>query len=161
MIIRKSKKNDKNIINELFMTCYGYDWNFISPLTDLEDRYYLLFNDDKTLIAMTGLCYSDEYEALEIDWTCTHPDYRHKGYMQMLFREMLKNIKENVYCSCWRLSTKEVPNLNTLMVLFGFEKVIDHRHHWQAPYNCHCSETCKFGRGENCDCYEDLYLRRT
>lgn len=36
MVIRKSKKNDKNIINELFLSCYGYNWNFISPLTDLE-----------------------------------------------------------------------------------------------------------------------------
>lgn len=156
--IRKSKQSDKGAISELFLLCYGYDWEFMSPLTYLDDRYYLLF-DDGILVAMTGLSYSDEYEALEVDWTCTHPDYRHKWYMQMLFSRMLASINEDVYCSCWRLSTKKVPNLDSLMIMFGFEKVMDCRHHWQAPYNCHCSNTCKFSRGLECDCYEDLYLR--
>lgn len=161
MFIRKSKAFDKLIVNELFLACYGYGWDFILPLTDLEDRYYLLFDEYGTLVAMTGLCYSDEYEALEVDWTCTHPNYRHRGYMQMLFQEMLKDVNEDVYCSCWRLSTKTTPNLYSIMYMFGFQKVVDHRHHWQTPYNCHCSETCKFGRGQGCDCYEDLYLRKS
>lgn len=159
MLIRKSKESDKEIIEELFSACYGYSWDSMSPVTDLDGRYYLLFKDD-TLVAMTGLCYSDEYEALEVDWTCTHPDYRHKGYMQLLFTEMLGNINEDVYCSCWRLSTKETPNLNSIMTIFNFTKVVEHRHHWQTPYNCHCSEKCKFSRGNDCDCYEDLYLRK-
>lgn len=158
-MIRKSRESDRDIVSNLFLLCYGYSWDFISPLTDLEDRYYLLFEKD-VLVAMTGLCYSDEYEALEIDWTCTHPKYRHKGYMQLLFKEMLNSVDEDVYCSCWRLSTKRVPNLNFLMSMFKFEKVIEHRHHWQTPYNCHCSDKCKFSRGINCDCYEDLYLRK-
>lgn len=34
---------------------------------------------------MTGLTSNSEYGHLEIDWTCTHPQYRHKGYMQALF----------------------------------------------------------------------------
>ena len=62
---------------------------------NLEDRYYLYFEDD-TLVAMSGLTSNSEYEHLEIDWTYTHPEHRHKGYMQELFAEMLNDVHKSV-----------------------------------------------------------------
>lgn len=55
---------------------------------------------------MTGLTSNSEYGHLEIDWTCAHPQYRHKGYMQALFVEMLKDAHDDIYCSCWCLPKK-------------------------------------------------------
>lgn len=156
--IRKSTEQDKEAINNLFMTCYGYDWNLISPLTNLDDRYYLMFMD-ALLVAMTGLGYSDEYKAMEVDWTCTHPDHRHRGYMSTLFSVMLQDVNEIVYCSCWRLPSKDKPNLRSIMDLYGFKKVINGRLHWQSPHNCHCADKCSFSTGTSCDCFEDLYMR--
>ena len=157
-MIRKSTLADIDAIKELMKLCFGSRDEF-KPCKNIVDRYYLYFKDDK-LIAMSGLMYNDEYEALEIDWTCTHPDYRHKGYMQDLFIQMLSNVKRPVYCSCWRLSDRELPNLYTLMKMFSFEKVIESRLHLKTPYNCKRMDYCVYCTGENCECFEDLYVRK-
>ena len=159
IVIRKSAVLDESAIKDLFLLCYGFKWCISELLDTLDNRYYLLFDDDE-LVAMTGLIYSEEYMALEVDWTCTHPDYRHKGYIQRLFSEMLKDIDENVYCSCWRLNNKDKPNLYSIMKIFGFEKVIEPEHSYQASHNCHCPNDCKFSLGNSCVCWTDLYLRK-
>lgn len=77
--------------------------NKAQALENIEGRYLVYTLDDK-IVAMTGLSSNTLYNnGLEIDWTCTHPDFRQKGYMQELFRELLKDVKTDVYCSCWRL----------------------------------------------------------
>lgn len=160
-MIRKSTLNDKNIIQQLMLICFG-DKNDLEPYENLTDRYYLYFADN-VLVAMTGLTSNSEYGHLEIDWTCTHPQYRHKGYMQALFAEMLKDAHDDIYCSCWRLPQKDKANLYTLMSMFGFKEVIHTRIHWKVPYNCFRNYdggcTCCVGR--NCECYEDLYMRKS
>jgi GNAT superfamily N-acetyltransferase len=130
-------------------------------LNNLDGRYYLYYVDDK-LIAITGCIMNDEYSGLEIDWTCTHPSYRHKGIMQQLFHIMINEIDLDIYCSCWRISNNDKVNLHTLMELFNFKKVVHDRIHCKVPYNCHCknSKDCIYYNGINCECYEDLYLRK-
>lgn len=86
------------------LICFG-DKNDLEPYENLADRYYLYFAGN-VLVAMTGLTSDSEYGHLEIDWTCTHPQYRHKGYMQALFVEILKDAHDDIYCSCWRLPQK-------------------------------------------------------
>lgn len=159
-MIRKSTTSDKEAIQCLMLMCFG-DKNNLEPYENLNDRYYLYF-EDNVLIAMSGLIFNCEYNHLEIDWTCTHPEYRHNGYMQKLFAEMLNSVHESVYCSCWRLSSNEKVNLHTLMSLFDFEEVIHSRVHWKVPYNClrNYEDGCSFCTGINCECYEDLFLRK-
>ena len=158
-MIRKSVNDDKEIIQDLMLLCFG-DKNNLEPYEDLDDRYYLYFNND-ILVAMTGLTSDSEFGHLEVDWTCTHPSYRHKQYMQKLFIEMLKDVNDNVYCSCWRLPNHDRANLHTLMSLFGFEKVIESRVHWKVPHNCfrNYDGGCLYYTGIGCECWEDLYLR--
>ena len=130
--------------------------------TASNNRYYLYF-EGSTLLAMTGLMYSKEYRNFEVDWTCTHPDYRHKGYMQELFKEMLKDIDVPVYCSCWRAPDKDRVNLHTIMFLFGFEEVIHSRVHWKVHHNCFLIQdgcSCTHYTDADCNCYEDLFLRK-
>lgn len=157
--IRKSNEADEKIIKKLFIASYGYRRGLKEPFIELNNRYRLLFvNND--LVAMTGLKWNDEYRAMEIDWTCTHPNHRHKGYMQLLFKDMLKNVKEDVYCSCWRIAGHKYPNLFSLMSLFNFKRIIENKYHCKVPYNCHYANGCKYNNGLNCECYEDLYLRK-
>lgn len=159
-MIRKSAEKDKKIIQELMQACFG-DRSNLEPYENLDNRYYLYFEND-VLVAMTGLTSRSEYGHLEVDWTCTHPDYRHTGYMQKLFMEMLDNVYEDVYCSCWRLSDNNKVNLHTLMFLFDFKEVVHSKVHWKVPHNCfrNYKGGCVFCTGINCECYEDLYLRK-
>lgn len=159
-MIRKSTENDKELIQQLMLLFFGFKDN-LEPYENLDGRYYLYFKDNK-LVAMTGVIFSDEYMGLEIDWTCTHPDYRHNGFMQELFRVMLNGVYQDVYCSCWRLPNSDKVNLHTLMYLFGFKEVIKSRVHWKVPYNCfrNYKNDCVNCTGINCECYEDLYLRK-
>lgn len=100
VFIRYSTYADKGQINELINLSFG---NKAQALENIEGRYLVYTLDDK-IVAMTGLSSNTLYNnGLEIDWTCTHPDFRQKGYMQELFRELLKDVKTDVYCSCWRL----------------------------------------------------------
>lgn len=158
-MIRKSTSADKEIIQRLLELCFGVR-NDYEPYSNLYDRYYLYFEND-VLVAMTGLTSNSEFKHLEIDWTCTHPDYRNKGYMQELFKVMLSDISEPVYCSCWRLQNKDKANLYTIMNMFGFEEVVHSRVHWKVPYNCFrdYDGRCTYCTGFGCECYEDLFLR--
>ena len=98
-----------------------------------------LYFNDNILVAMSGLTTNSEYGHLEIDWTCTHPEHRHKGYMRELFTEMLNDVHKSVYYSCWRLPNNDRANLHTLMSLFNFEEVIQSRVHWKVPLNARCN----------------------
>lgn len=160
-MIRRSKESDRQAIEQLFLTCFGARWDFLSPFENLDGRY-LLFFDDETLVAMTGLIYSEEYMGYEVDWTCTHPKHRHRGYMRMLFKAMLSDVDFEVFCSCWKLPNREKVNLHTLMDMYGFKEVVHHRVHWVEGYNCKCHDRCTLYHGEEgirCDCFEDLYIR--
>lgn len=158
-MIRKSTENDKNQIQELIQKCFG-NRDDQEPFTNLNDRYYLYFKDN-ILIAMTGISDKSEFPHLEIDWTCTHPKYRHNGYMQKLFAKMLKNIHEPVYCSCWRIHNNEKINLYSLMQKFDFKEVVHSREHNKVPHNCFRDYDggCVYCIGEGCECYEDLFLK--
>lgn len=157
-MIRKSKESDLDQIKSLIERCFG-DRTMFGLYEDIEDRYYIYILDDK-IVAITGLGYNEKYNALEVCYTCTHPDHRHKGYMQELFRVMLGGIHEDVYCSCWRLPNKDI-NLHTLMYLFNFEKVLKPRVSYKVPYNCQWTDKeCVNCTGSNCECWEDLYLRK-
>lgn len=158
-MIRKSTMADKEVVRHLMQTCFG-DKSDLGPYENLDGRYYLYFRGN-TLVAMTGLTANSKYRHLEIDWTCTHPEHRHNGYMQELFAEMLKDVQGCVYCSCWRLPDNDGVNLHTLMSLFGFEEVIHARVHWKVPYNCfrNYEGSCTCCTGIGCECYEDLFLR--
>ena len=140
--------------------CFG-DRDNLEPCKDLDNRYYLYFIDD-VLVAMTGLTSNSEYGKLEVDWTCTHPEYRRKGYMLELFGVMLSGTHEDIYCSCWRLSDRNKVNLQTIMDMFGFEEVINTRVHWKVPHNCFRDYEggCSYCTGISCECYEDLFLRK-
>lgn len=159
-MIRESKQSDYNEIKALLEICFGIREEN-AYLANLENRYILKIVDDR-IVALTGLIWDDEYKALEIDWTCTHPDYRHQGHMQELFNYMLDGVTKKVYCSCWRLPGKEI-NLKTLMKMFNFKEVINTRVTWCVGHNCHRDETlgnrCVYYKGKNCICCEDLYLR--
>lgn len=147
-------------IKEIYETSFPKSEN-LEPYENLEDRYYLYFEAD-TLVAMSGLTSNSEYEHLEIDWTCTHPEHRHKGYMQELFAEMLNDVHKSVYCSCWRLPNNNRANLHTLMSLFNFEEVIQSRVHWKVPHNCfrNYEGGYSYCTGIGFECYEDLFLRK-
>ena len=157
-MVRKSKESDREQILELMHLCFGDRDKYLK--SNLDNRFYLNIIDNK-IVAMTGIVDEGNYSHPEIDWTCTHPDYRHKGYMQELFIEMFKHYKGTIYCSCWRLPSKEHINLYHLMQQFGFREVINVRVHWKAGHNCltNCNGDCVNYIGNNCECYEDLYIR--
>lgn len=160
-MIRKSTEQDKDIVKELIELGFGERLDN-RTVANLAGRYYLYFDDDDNkLVAMTGLMYNEKYKALEVDWTCTHPAYRHRGFMQALFTVMLLDVHEKVYCSCWRLPGKDRVNLQTIMDMFGFKEILKPRVSWKIPHNCFRNYVggCVMCSGSDCECYEDLYLR--
>lgn len=159
-MIRKSRTKDRELIQQLMWLCFGGKKSNLEPYENLEGRYYLYFKDD-TLVAMSGITSDSEYGYLEVDWTCTHPEHRHNGYMQEIFTEMLTDVHEPVYCSCWRLANRDRINLYTLMHLFGFKEVVPSRVHWKIPHNCFRDYEggCPYYTGIGCECWEDLFLR--
>lgn len=168
MYIRFSRETDKDEIRELLGTSFG-SREHLGVLENLNGRYLLAFEDDE-LVAMTGLMWESEYNAYDVDWTCTHPDYRKRGIMHELFKRICSLTDEKIYCSCWRIGDNEHVNLHSLMNDFGFKEVIKNRGTWDSRYNCesarkHCCIMQKCQRNHGvlvpvpCRCYEDLYLR--
>lgn len=129
-------------------------------VTKILNGRYLRYIADGKIVAMTGLSYNKEYDALEIDWTGTLRSYRHKGYMQELFKRLLQSTDEDIYCNCWKLEDSVI-NSHTLMDLFNSTCVISPRATYSVAYNCgRDKHSCINCSGSNCKCYEDLYLRR-
>lgn len=176
MFIRLSRKEDELEIEKLLVACFG-TLCLEEALQNIEGRYLLAF-DDKKLIAMTGLNWSHEYNGIEIDWTCTHPDKQNQGVMTWLFERICSLTDEKIYCSCWRESEIDKVNLNSLMEKFGFKEVLPNRATWDTRYNCRASrgyycaryKECLCVQSEDdkrmdsheryCKCFEDLYLRK-
>lgn len=164
MFIRISKEEDKEQINELLMLCFG-DRSQFGCLENLKGRYLLAYDNNK-LIGITGLYYNQELKRYEIDWTGTHPEYRHKGIMHELFKRICNFTDEDIYCSCWRHQDKDRINLYSIMRDFGFKEVVKPIMTHDSVYNCICGKSgyCVVqkitdGKREHCRCYEDLYLR--
>ena len=90
LFIRISKEEDKEQINEILMLCFG-DRSQFGCLENLNGRYLLAYDNNK-LIGITGLYYNQELKRYEIDWTGTHPEYRHKGIAYRLINEASQGI---------------------------------------------------------------------
>lgn len=97
IIIRKSETKDKEIIKELIQLCFG-NRNDKKVCEDLNRKYWLCFKNEKPVV-LSDLIWNNKLQTLEINWTCTHPNYKNKGYMQKIFTNMFDNINEDVYCS--------------------------------------------------------------
>ena len=158
--VRLSTEQDSAEIEMLLDSCFG-----AMSLKDFKenicDRYLLAFIDNR-LVGMTGLYFNKDYNGFEVDWTCTHPDYRKKGIMHKLFKRICALTDEDIYCSCWGMRGKDI-NLKSVMYDFGFNPVVRNRVTWNLRYNCRSGRNgdCIMSHEwANCSCYEDLYLRR-
>lgn len=161
--IRKSTAEDEQEIRSLIETCFG-DRSQSHAYDNVAGRYYLYTINGK-IVAMSGIDRDSPYPGLEIDWTCTLPEYRHNGYMIDLFGVMIadfENEHKDIYCSCWRWAGHKDVNLHTLMKRFDFKEVVHDRVHAMVPHNCDkkCTEECIKYSGNGCECYEDLYMRK-
>lgn len=157
---RMSLETDEEIIRELVSAVFG-DREKNGTFKDLNGRYLLAFDGDE-LVAMTGINSETTYAGSEVDWTCTRPDKRGLGLMTVMFGYLLKKVKEDVYCSCWRFVDSPI-NLRSQMCTFGFEPVLVPRVQCDSRYSKTCvPEKCKAYREikGSCHCYEDLYVKR-
>jgi GNAT superfamily N-acetyltransferase len=161
-MIRYSKESDREDIKRLVKLCFGNRDGYGIYDGNISGKYILYFTEDGVLVAMTGLCSDSDYgdNCAEIIWTCTHPDYRHQGIMHKLFERMLATTDERIYCSCWKLGTRDKVNLHWLMVDFGFELVLEKHKYAEYPHKCNVGHTCPYWRGTGCSCSENLYVRR-
>lgn len=154
---RFSRLSDTAQITQLVSTCFGKRLDKEKYLDDLEGRY-LVFIDNGEIIAMTGLKTRKE-GGMEVDWTCTHPEYRHRGIMHQLFERLLEMTDEDIYCSCWKLSSKTESELHSLMENFEFECILEgHINH--VPAKCGFNDLSCPHYSDGCSCREDLYVRR-
>lgn len=152
---RKSTEIDRNKIDTIMHICFGDGYQDIS-LNEINNRYLLAFDNDK-LIAMTGLCESLEYVGKEIDWTCILPEYRGRGIITNMIREVIKDCQDDIYCSCWRLIGDDKVNLDYAMQELGFVCVVKDHKKYDNMYHQVCLGCVK--RYDGCKCCEDLYLR--
>ena len=161
MHVRLSTETDRYKIEELIRLCFG-ERQHSGAYENLSGRYLLALQDEQ-IVAMTGLSYSETYNGYEIDWTCTHPEYRNKGIMHDLFKRICSLTDEDIYCSCWRIGNSQQINLSTLMQNFVFKEIIKNKASFDSRYNCRSARTyCVYAKGKSeCRCYEDLWLRKT
>lgn len=160
-MIRYSRENDKEKLRELMIVCFGNDREHCGVYTNLDGRY-LVYEINGSIVAMTGLYFQSKYPGVEIDCTCTHPDFRKKGYMHELFRRLVNTTDEDIYCSCWRYVGNDKVNLQSVMDSFGFICVMPICEHHSGQYNCRSVKNCSNNHSgsDKCECYEDLYLRK-
>ena len=129
-----------------------------NALDNIENGRYLLYFIEDRIVALTALTFNNEFRGIQISWTCTHPDFRHKGYMQELFKRLILSTDEDIYCNCWYIDNNAV-NLKTLMKLFNFKLVIKDMFKRNIKHNCNIYKDCPYKK-ENCSCGNDLYLRK-
>lgn len=155
-IIRYSRYWDKIEIENLIEDSFGSRGCF-GVMENISGRY-LVYELNGNIVAMTGLTSDTVYkDGLEIDWTCTAEEHRGKGIMRMLFKKLLKDVEDRVYCSCWKIRDNKAPNLKSIMDEFGFKCILEPRVKYDYRYNCpveYCSEYSL-----ECYCSEDLYVR--
>lgn len=158
--IRKSQVSDKTAIGLLMERCFGA-CDYEDVFDDVEGRY-LLFEYEGRIIAMTGLTSNTDYDGLEIDWTCTLPEYQCQGIMQELFSSLLLDVHKNIYCSAWQIPSMQKANLHDLLIKFGFHKVKDAvKMHFsnKEQRSSDCRNGCPYWNDVKCNCQENLYLR--
>lgn len=159
LMITYKRSNNHDILNiiDLFTICFG---NRISDevYKNINGRYLLAYDGTK-LIAMTGINHDTIYNGAEVDWTCVHSDYRGQGIITSMLRGLLTDITEDVYCSCWHEHNNSRVNLHHAMETLGFNLVLEGNK--RASYLTHkaCKQCCKC-MGTECQCSEDLYVRR-
>lgn len=156
MIYKYSTQLDKDKISELVNICFG-NRDLFGVLDNLDNRYLLAFDNNK-LIAMTGISESKELKGLEIDWTCVHPDYRGKGIITTLLKELVEGWHKDIYCSCWRMGNNNKINLHHAMQKLGFKETIREYRKYYSKVSKVCDRCVMKSKGV-CICYEDLYLK--
>lgn len=158
-LYRWSKADDKDEIVNLLKMCFG-DRQGTNAYEHIAGRYLCCIMDGK-IVAVTGLCFWSEFKRLEIGWTCTHPNYRHLGVMQELFKRILATTDEDIYCSCWRIGDNKEVNLHTLMNMFNFKLAMPNLQNRDSKVFCEqtCKEHCVYFNTNGCRCANDLYVR--
>lgn len=157
---RLSMAGDEAEIERLIEERFG-NRNSYRVLDNIENRYFVAVNKEDEIVAMTGLNDSKFYNGLEIDWTCVHPAYTGHNLMALMIEYLLKDCKQDVYCSCWRFDGKPI-NLRYAMQYNHFMPVLIPRITADSRFNALCKEKCKQYNPVDgyCKCYEDLYCRR-
>lgn len=158
-VIRYSTVNDIEGIAKLIKESFGsFDYNDL--FSNVEGRYLLYIKDNK-ILAMTGLRKDLERDGLEIDWTCTLPEYRNKGIMKELFCSLFEDRYEDTFCSALRIPSCD-NYFTKLLKEFGFVKIKDNvkcNLTLMGETSYSCRKTCPHWNNVKCICYEDLYRR--
>lgn len=158
IVYRYSTDQDYNAIKKLTDPYFG----MLEDVVDVIDNRYLLAVYEGEIIALSGVNYYENYRGLEIDYTCTADEYKRQGIMHEIFRRMLSNVSEKVFCGCWRIAENDKCNLYSFMQDFGFKKVIHCMSSYVNGYNCFADsiEDCFYFSGKNiCHCFDDLWIR--
>lgn len=159
LTFRKSTESDKAQLNNLIESRFGNRDRY-NVCDSLENRYLIALNDNKEIVAMTGLNPSGLYNGLEVDWTCVSQNYTGHGIIAKMLGYLLQDCEQDVYCSCWRQEGKQI-NLYHAMQELGFKPVLVPRVTLTTEYY-DCGERCKKYNPITgaCRCFEDLYVRK-
>ena len=152
---RYSRESDADGVVKLMEQRFGVREDV---LVNLPGRYYLAIDSNNEIVAMTGLSRNTKYNGLEIDWTCVDYRYCNRGLITHMIRTLITNVDKDVYCSCWRISSKPI-NLRHAMITLGFTPAIIGRVSQSTEF-CNCGNKCVVYNGGICKCYEDLWVRR-
>lgn len=154
---RKSNLSDSLQVQQLLSENFGNDY-FDEYIEHIENRYLLAFDEDM-LVAITGIGESEDFKSLEIDWTVCKENYRHRGIITTMLKQLLEPLECDVYCSCWRLEKDGEIQLRHSMKVLGFIEVDRYMHHFTSEH-CNCTDCPYKSIRENCECWTDLYLRK-
>lgn len=158
--IRYSCSKDIEEVSRLLLSCFGEMVIKEKAFDGIPyGKYLLMFNkENNELVAMSGLCHSNEFPGPQMTWSCTKPEYRHKGLMKELFKRVLITTDQDIYCNCWRIGKNDFVNLHAVMDLFGFVK-IDSDVISRESRTCNVKSQCPY-YNSSCCCHNDTYMRK-
>ena len=153
---RLSTQDDSEDIRTLVKMCFcERDYiQYLKQASDLDGRFLLAF-DGCQLVAMSGLIYSREYKAFEINYSCVILSHRGRGIMTKMVELLCSLTDDKIYCSSWRTGDKI--HMHRALKSNGFKEVMRDRVKYDKDHNCHYRSIIAFGH--SCKCSEDLWIR--
>jgi N-acetylglutamate synthase-like GNAT family acetyltransferase len=150
--------------------CLDRNFGFVTPwypdALDLDANHYIVARKDGQLLGISGLQFPDHTvfaDGYEIAWTCVNPEYRCKGLASRLVFHALKQREDKtlpVFCACRRTKTGKTP-LAAAMRKNNFTLLYPNKAHCIFPLFNACKLCATRPKhGDNCECFEDVYILR-
>lgn len=161
-VLRNAIDSDKCQVDFLLESIFGDDLDSYNLSRDEYWGHYVVAEKSGEIVAVTGILPPEKsnFVGYEINWTCTKPEFRHKGLCKSLLElEIKETLPDNVplFCEAWRIGSG-LANLHGVLTSLGFRQVSENW--WSSSDSQTCCFACPMKQGEHCICHTDIWRYR-